>query len=183
MTALIILLGIIGFLVLVVIGIYNNMVALKIRVDNAWSQIDVQLKRRNDLIPNLIETVKGYAAHEKEVFARVSEARAAMMKGGTVAEQAQAENMLSGALKSLFAIAEAYPELKASENFQMLQGQLATTEDQISTFRQLYNDSVMQYNTVIQQFPGNIFAGMFGFALRQFFDIPEAEKAVPQVKF
>jgi LemA protein len=183
MVALLVILGIIAFLVMIVIGIYNNMVALKIRVENAWSQIDVQLKRRNDLIPNLVETVKGYAAHEKEVFTRVSEARAAMMKGGSVAEQAQAENMLSGALKSLFAVAEAYPELKASENFQMLQGQLATTEDQISSFRQLYNDAVMQFNTVIQQFPGNIFAGVFGFTVKQFFDIPEAEKAVPQVKF
>jgi LemA protein len=183
MIAIFVFLGIIGFLILLAIGIYNNLVALKIRTDNAWSQIDVQLKRRNDLIPNLVETVKGYAAHEKEVFTRVTEARAAVMKGGSVADQAQAENMLSGALKSLFAVAEAYPELKANENFLMLQGQLATTEDQISSFRQLYNDAVMQYNTAIQQFPGNIFAGIFGFASKQFFDIPEGEKAVPQVKF
>ena len=169
--------------IIIPIAIYNNLVALKNRLENAWRQIDVQLKRRADLIPNLVETVKGYAGHEKETFARVTEARAKLMQGGSVAEQAQAENMLAGALKSLFAVSEAYPELKANQNFLMLQEELAGTENKIGYARQFYNDSVMSYNQTIQQFPGNIFAGLFGFTGKEYFEIEEAAREVPQVKF
>ena len=170
-------------IVFIPIAIYNNLVGLKNRVDNAWHQIDVQLKRRVDLIPNLVETVKGYAAHEKETFAQVTEARTRVMQGGSVAEQAQAENVLSGALKSLFAVAEAYPDLKANQNFLMLQEELAGTENKIGYARQFYNDSVMQYNTAIQQFPGNLMAGMGGFGPKEYFEADEAARSVPQVKF
>jgi LemA protein len=178
-----ILLGVVVLILLIVVGIYNKIIALKNRIDNAWHQIDVQLKRRADLIPNLIETVKGYAAHEKETFAKVTEARTKMMQAGSVGEQAKAQNELSGALKSLFAVAEAYPELKANQNFLMLQEELAGTENKISYARQFYNDTVMQFNQVIQQFPGNIFAGMFGFTAKEYFEIEEAAREVPKVKF
>jgi LemA protein len=180
---MIIFVGIIVFVVLLVIVLYNNLVSLKNRVENAWHQIDVQLKRRADMIPNLVETVKGYAAHEKDTFAMVTEARSKMMQAGSVGEQAQAQNQLAGALKSLFAVAEAYPELKANQNFLMLQEELAGTENKIGYARQFYNDSVMQYNQAIQQFPGNIFAGMFGFTLKEYFEVETAAKEVPKVKF
>lgn len=180
---ILIFIGIIVGFILLIIGIYNNLVALKNRIDNAWHQIDVQLKRRADLIPNLIETVKGYAAHEKETFAKVTEARTKMMQAGSVGEQAQAQNQLSGALKSLFAVAESYPELKANQNFLMLQEELSGTENKISYARQFYNDSVMRYNQAIQQFPGNIFANMFGFTGKEYFEIEEAAREVPKVKF
>ena len=170
-------------LLLIVVGIYNRLVALKNRVENAWRQIDVQLKRRADLIPNLVETVKGYAAHEKETFAQVTEARSRMMQAGSVAAQAQAQNELSGALKSLFAIAEAYPDLKANQNFLMLQEELAGTENKIGYARQFYNDAVMGYNQAIQQFPGNVFAGMFGFGAKDYFEIEPAAREVPKVQF
>ncbi len=180
---MIIVIGVIVFVVLIVIGLYNNLVSLKNRVENAWHQIDVQLKRRADMIPNLVETVKGYAAHEKETFSMVTEARSRMMQAGSVGEQAQAQNQLAGALKSLFAVAEAYPELKANQNFLMLQEELAGTENKIGYARQFYNDSVMQYNQSIQQFPGNIFAGMFGFTQKEYFEIEEAAREVPKVQF
>ena len=167
----------------VTIGIYNNLIGMKNRVENAWHQIDVQLKRRIDLIPNLVETVKGYAAHEKETFAKITEARSQLMQGGSVAEQAKAEGALSGALKSLFAVAEAYPELKANQNFLMLQEELAGTENKVSYARQFYNDSVMQYNTAIEQFPGNFLAGMMGLRPKEYFEVQEVDRAVPQVKF
>ncbi len=166
-----------------VIGIYNRLVVLRNRVDNAWSQIDVQLRRRYDLIPNLVETVKGYAAHEKETFEKVTEARNMAMNAGSVKEQGQAENMLTGALKSLFAVAEAYPDLKANQNFLMLQEELSGTEGKIAYARQFYNDSVMSFNTSIQSFPNNVLAGMFGFAQRDYFEIEAAATQPPQVSF
>lgn len=166
------------------IGTYNSLVVLKNRIDAAWGQIDVQLKRRYDLIPNLVETVKGYASHEKETFERVIKARNAGMSAGNVKDQAEAENMLTGALKSIFALAEAYPELKANENFKLLQEELAGTESKIAYARQHYNDTVMMYNTKIQQFPANIIAGASGFNQREFFEVEDsAQREAPKVKF
>ncbi len=166
-----------------VIAIYNRLVVLRNRVKNAWSQIDVQLRRRYDLIPNLVETVKGYATHESETFERVTQARNMAVNAEGVKAQGEAENMLSGALKSLFAVSEAYPELKANENFMMLQEELSGTESKIAYARQFYNDSVMSYNTSIQTFPNNLLAGMFGFTEEDYFEIEEAAKETPQVKF
>lgn len=166
-----------------VIAIYNRLVVLRNRVDNAWSQIDVQLKRRYDLIPNLVETVKGYAAHESGVFEKVTAARAAAINAQGVEQQVAAENMLTGALKSLFAVAEAYPDLKANANFLDLQAQLTDAENKIAYARQFYNDSVMSLNTSIQSFPSNVLAGMFGFAAREYFEIETGEAETPQVKF
>ncbi len=180
-------LGVVVLLVLVivaaVIGIYNRLVTLRNRVDNAWSQIDVQLRRRYDLIPNLIETVKGYATHERETLDSVVKARQMAMDAGSVKEQGAAENMLSSTLRSLFAVAEAYPDLKANQNFMMLQEELAGTESKIAYARQFYNDSVMSYNTSTQTFPNNILAGMFGFTLRDYFEIEEAAKEPVKVQF
>ena len=166
-----------------VIAIYNRLVVLRNRVDNAWAQIDVQLKRRHDLIPNLVNTVKGYAAHEASVFEAVSQARAAAMGAQGVGDKAQAENVLSGALKSLFAVAEAYPQLMASGQFQDLQNQLADAENKIAYARQFYNDSVMSLSTAIQSFPANMLAGAFGFAARPYFQAEEAASQAPQVQF
>ena len=166
-----------------VIGIYNRLVTLRNRVDNAWSQIDVQLKRRYDLIPNLVETVKGYAAHEKETLERVISARNAAMSAQTVGEHSEAENVLSGTLKSLFALAENYPDLKANQNFMMLQEELSGTESKIAYARQFYNDSVMTYNTSQQTFPSNVVAGMFGHSPRDYFEIEEAAKEAVKVQF
>jgi LemA protein len=165
------------------IGIYNRLVTLRNRVDNAWSQIDVQLRRRYDLIPNLVETVKGYAAHERETLEAVVAARGAAMGAQTVAEHSQAENMLSGTLKSLFALAEAYPDLKANQNFLMLQEELSGTESKIAYARQFYNDSVMSYNTATQTVPSSIVAGMFGFKQREYFEIEAAAAEPVQVQF
>ncbi|MBF4509804.1 MAG: LemA family protein [Aeromicrobium sp.] len=179
--------GALGLLVLVlaaaVIGIYNRLVTLRNRVENAWRQIDVQLRRRYDLIPNLVETVKAYATHEREAFEAVTAARTAAMSAETVAEHAEAENMLTGTLKSLFAVAENYPELKANQNFMMLQEELSGTESKIAYARQFYNDSVMTYNTSTQTFPSNIIAGMFGFTEREYFKVDEAIAEPPQVSF
>lgn len=177
---------VIGLLVVVVLFVwltYNGLVTARMRVKEAWSGIDVQLKRRTDLIPNLVETVKGYASHEKEVFENVTKARAAMMGAGGVQEQAAANNMLTGALKSLFAVAEAYPELKASENFQQLQQELADTEDKVAYARQFYNTNVLDYNTKIQVFPNVLLAGMFGFGAEVFFETEEADRAPVKVDF
>ena len=160
---LIILLVIIIIIVAAVILLYNGLVSSRNRVKNSWAQIEVQLNRRADLIPNLVETVKGYASHEEGVFAKVTEARAGLMNANTVSDMADANNQLTQSLKSLFAVAEAYPELKASENFQNLQNQLSDTEDKIAYSRQFYNDTVLMYNNKCETFPGNIFAGMFGF--------------------
>ena len=166
-----------------VVGIFNRLVTLRNRVDNAWSQIDVQLKRRYDLIPNLVETVKGYAAHEKETLERVISARNAAMSAQTVGEHSEAENVLSGTLKSLFALAENYPDLKANQNFMMLQEELSGTESKIAYARQFYNDSVMTYNTSQQTFPSNVVAGMFGHSPRDYFEIEEAAKEAVKVQF
>lgn len=167
--------AIIVVLVIAVIVIYNSLVQLKVRVEEAWSDITVQLKRRADLIPNLIETVKGYASHEKEVFQKVTEARSAVMSATQKgpAETAKAENMFEGALKSLFAVAEAYPDLKANENFLHLQQELVDTEDKIQASRRFYNGGVRDLNTKIEMFPSNIIAGMFKFVKREFFEVDD----------
>jgi len=170
---------IVGWLILA----YNRLVVLRNRIENAWSQIDVQLKRRADLIPNLVETVKGYASHEKEVFQRVTEARSALMKAAGVHDQAEANNMLTGALKSLFAVAENYPELKANQNFMMLQEELSGTESKIAYARQFYNDSVLTYDNMREKFPSNIVANMFGFKEREYFTVEEGERGPVTVDF
>lgn len=163
---------------------YNSLITLKNRVENGWAQIDTQLQRRYDLIPNLVETVKGYAAHEKEVFDRVTQARAGMAKANTVAEKADADNVISGTLKSLFAVAENYPDLKANENFRELQLELTNTENKISFSRQFYNDTVTRFNTAIQTFPKNVFASIFKFKEFEYFEISNEDvRNVPQVKF
>lgn len=167
-----------------VIALYNSFVTLRNRIDNAWSQTDVQLRRRYDLIPNIVETVKGYAAHERGTLEAVTAARSAGMNARTVKEAAQAENMLTGALKSLFALSEAYPDLKANQNFLALQEELAGTEGKIAYARQFYNDEVMRLNTAVEKFPGNIVAGMFNFKAREYFEIESAEAREPvKVKF
>jgi LemA protein len=162
---------------------YNGLVKRRNGVDNAWSQIEVQLKRRHDLIPNLVETVKGYAAHERGTFEAVTNARANAINAQTPPEQAQAENVLSGALKSLFAVAEAYPDLKANQNFLNLQEELTSSEDRVAYARQYYNDAVLSYNTQIQKFPTVILAGMFNFEKREFFDAAPEDTETPQVQF
>lgn len=183
MIALIVVLVIVLVIVIALIALYNNLVQLRNRVDNAWSQIDVQLQRRLDLIPNLVETVKGYAAHERGTFEAVTQARSAVMSATTPEAKMEADNVLSGTLKSLFAVAEAYPDLKANTNFQQLQAELTSTEDKISYMRQSYNDTVMMYNNAIQTFPGNIVAGMFGFTKRDGFDANAAASGAPVVSF
>ena len=175
--------AVIVLVVLFFLYAYNSLVTQRMRIDNAWSQIDVQLKRRHDLIPNLVETVQGYAKHEKSVFENVTKARAAMMGAGTMADKARADSMLSGALKSLFAVAENYPQLRASENFKMLQEELSGTESKIAYSRQFYNDSVLSYNTSIQTIPTNMIAKPLGFTLREFFKADEGERGAVQVKF
>ena len=179
-----ILLIVLAVVVLYVIGAYNGLVRLKNRAEEAWSDIDVQLKRRYDLIPNLISTVKGYAAHESGVFERVTEARTKAMSATGVAEKGEAENMLVGALKSVFAIAEAYPDLKANQNFLELQRELSDTENKIQAARRFYNGNVMELNTKIEMFPSNIIAGMFNFVKREFFELnEEAAKEPVKVEF
>jgi len=179
----IILMVALAAIVLWFIAIYNGLVKLKVRTDEAWSDIDVQLKRRYDLIPNLINTVKGYAAHESGVFERVTEARTKAMSAGTAVEKGQAENALSGTLKSLFAVAENYPELKANTNFLELQRELSDTENKIQASRRFYNGNVRDLNTKIQIFPDSIVAGILSITKREFFEIEEGEKAVPKVEF
>ena len=175
---------IIAFVVIAVL-LFNGLVRSKNRVDEAWSDISVQLKRRYDLIPNLVETVKGYAAHESGVFEKVTAARTAAMSAGGLDDKLAKENALSGTLKSLFAVAEAYPDLKANANFMQLQSDLTDTEDKIQAARRFYNSTVRDFNTKIQQFPGNIFASMFGFTKRDFFGIDEngPEQQPVAVKF
>ena len=169
------------------VAMYNRLVTLRQRVREAWSDIDVQLKRRYDLIPNLVETVKGYAAHEKGVFEAVTQARANAISAGATGspeQRAQAENILTGALRSVFAVAEAYPQLQASQNFRDLQEQLTATEDKIAFARRFYNGNVRDYNTGLQTFPTNILAGMFGFTAEQYFELADAkEREVPKVSF
>jgi LemA protein len=173
MGALVLLLIIIGAVALIAIGMYNSLITLRNRCDNAWSQVDVQLRRRYDLIPNLVETVKGYAKHESGVFERVTQARNMAVNAQTVKAQGEADNMLTGALKSLFAVAEAYPDLKANQNFLMLQEELAGTESKVAYARQFYNDVVMKFNMKQQVFPSNILANMFGFKTKEYFQIEE----------
>ena len=179
-----VLLVIAAVIVLYGVFAYNRLVRLRNRIENAWSQIDVQLRRRYDLIPNLIETVKGYAAHEREVFQKVTEARSRAISAQTVGDQGKAENMLTGALKSLFAVAERYPDLKANQNFLMLQEELAGTEGKIAYSRQFYNDTVMKYDTVREIFPSSMIANMFHFKEREYFEIEEPVVREPvKVKF
>jgi len=171
-------------LIAVIAGMYNKLVRSRMRVKNAWSQIDVQLKRRYDLIPNLIETVKGYAAHERETLERVVQARQTAVQAKGVRQQAQAENILTGALRQLFALSEAYPDLKANQNFMQLQEELTSTANKISFARQHYNNVVENYNTAIQVFPTVMFAGMFGFTKEEFFELEdENQREAPKVKF
>ena len=183
MIALWIILGVVVLLLLIFGGTYNRLVALRNRIDNAWSQIGVQLKRRYDLIPNLVNTVKGYAAHEKEIFEKVAEARNAAISAKTVPDQAQAENQITGALRQLFAVVEAYPDLKANQNFLALQEELTATEGRIAFARQFYNDTVLSYNNKVQQFPSRIVAGMFNFTPREFFQVEEAATGPVNVQF
>jgi LemA protein len=180
MLAIWIILGIIVIAGLFVWATYNGLITLRIRVDEAWSDITVQIKRRLDLIPNLVETVKGYAAHEKGVFQAVTEARANALNAQGVKETAAAENQFEGALKSLFAVAEAYPDLEASQNFIELQQELVDTEDKIQASRRFYNGGVRDLNTKIQTFPSNVVAGMFKFTNREFFELDEAEQKIAE---
>src|SRR4051794_30805002 len=172
-----IIIGAVVVLLAIVAFLYNSLVRSKVRTDEAWSDITVQLKRRYDLIPNLVDTVKGYAKHEKTVFEEVTKARASALSAQTVGEAAKADNMFQSALKSLFAVAEAYPDLKASQNFQQLQGDLVDTEDKIQAARRFYNGAVRDLNTKIQTIPYNIFAGILGFKPREFFDVDASQTA------
>jgi LemA protein len=180
MTVFWIILAIIVVIILFVIGSFNGLITLRNRVDEAWSDITVQLKRRLDLIPNLVESVKGYAAHESGVFEAVTEARANALSANGVKETAATENQFEGALKSLFAVAEAYPDLKANQNFLELQQELVDTEDKIQGSRRFYNGGVRDLNTKIQSFPGNIIAGMFSFKSREFFELDSTDQAAAE---
>src|SRR5215475_1858327 len=182
-----IVLGVIVVIVLWVISVYNRLVTLRQRVGQAFADVDVQLKQRHDLVPNLVETVKGYAAHERGTLEAVIQARNAAMAAQGPAQQAAAENMLTGALRQLFALSEAYPQLKANANFQQLQSDLSDIENKLAASRRFFNNAVQEYNTGIQQFPASLFAGMFGFAPKEFFDVGAEERKTldqaPQVKF
>jgi len=183
-TILLVVLAIIVVVILWLIAVYNGLIKLKNRTDEAWSDIDVQLKRRHDLIPNLVESVKGYAAHESGTFEKVTQARNMALSAKSIEEKGQAENMLSGALKSLFAVAESYPELKASANFLQLQDELSDTENKIQAARRFYNGNVRDFNTKLQSFPTNLFGNMLGFKAFAFFQIDDAsEREAVQVKF
>ena len=173
--------AVVVLLVILVISMYNNLVRLRQKVKNSWSQIDVQLQRRFDLIPNLVETVKGYMSHENDVLTKVTELRTSWANAGTIHEKAELDNQLSGALKTIMAVSENYPDLKASENFSELQQELQNTENKISFSRQFYNDSVTMYNTKLEVFPSNIIASMFGFKPEEFFKV-ESEEARKNVK-
>lgn len=181
--ALVVVVALVIVLVIALVVIYNNFVQLRNRVDNAWAQVDVQLQRRLDLIPNLVETVKGYATHENATLTEVTQARSAVANAGSPLARMQADSMLTNALKSLFAVAEAYPDLKANTNFQQLQTELSATEDKISYMRQSYNDVVMRYNNAIQTFPGVLVAGLFHFDKRESFDANASAEEAPKVSF
>jgi LemA protein len=180
---IIILVIVVLFFVFVFFGYYNRIIRLENRIDNSWAQIDVQLRRRADLIPNLMETVKGYMKHEREVLENVTKARSALMSAKTPQENINADNMLTGALKTLFAVAENYPNLKANENFLNLQDELSNTENKIAYSRQHFNDSVLGFNNLIETIPGKWFAGFMGKKTREMLQIPEAAREVPKVKF
>jgi len=179
----IIVLVVIVLAVIVFVVMYNGLVKLRNRIDNAWSQIDVQLQRRHDLIPNLVETVKGYASHERETLENVVQARNQAVQAQGPAAQAQAENVLTGALRQLFALSEAYPDLKANTNFLQLQEELTSTEDRVAYSRQFYNDTVLKYNNKIQTIPSNVIAGMFNFSEREYFEGEDQAREVPRVEF
>jgi LemA protein len=181
--AIIVIVALVLLVGLTLVLLYNKLVRLRNRVENAWAQVNVQLRRRYDLIPNLVETVKGYASHERATFEEVTQARTAAQQAGTVENQAQAENMLTAALGKLFAVAEDYPELRATENFQQLQSQLEETEGKIAISRQVYNDAVLTYDTALESVPTNIVAGMFNFAEKPYFEIEEPVREAPQVRF
>ena len=178
-----ILIAIVVVLGLALVVLYNRLVRLRNRTENAWSQVDVQLRRRYDLIPNLVETVKGYAAHERATFEEVTEARTRAQQASGVTQQADAENALTAAIGRLFAVAEAYPELRASENFQRLQGDLTDTESRIAVSRQVYNDTVLTYDNAIQTVPASLVAGLFGFDSKPYFEVEEPVREAPQVHF
>lgn len=182
-TVIVVVLVIVVLLVLYLVSIYNKLVNSRNKVDNQFSQIDIQLKRRTDLIPNLVETVKGYAKHEENTFKEVVEARNKAVSANSINEKIDANNELTGALNKLFALSESYPELKANENFLSLQNDLKETEDKITYSRQFYNDSAMQFNNIVEMFPSNIVANMFHFKKYEYFKIAEEEKSAPKVKF
>jgi LemA protein len=184
MVWLIVVVAVLVAVAIILVVLYNRFVRLRNRVDNAWAQIEVQLKRRWDLIPNLVETVKGYAAHERETFQNVTEARAAAQRAATPAQAAEAEGLLDRALGRLFAVAEAYPELQADESFRQLQGEIAETENRVAVSRQVYNDTVLTFNNAIQTVPGVFLAAPFGFSKREFFDVEDdAQREAPRVSF
>jgi LemA protein len=183
MVWLIVLIAVLLLLALAVVVIYNRLVRLRNRCENSWAQVDVQLRRRYDLIPNLVEAVKGYASHERATFDEVTQARTAAQQAQGVEEQAQAENVLTAALGRLFAVAEAYPELRATENFQQLQAQLAEVEQNIVISRQVYNDAVLSYENALETVPTNIVAGMFNFQPRAYFETEDATREAPSVQF
>jgi len=174
---------VVALLLLALVLMYNRLVRLRNRSENAWAQVDVQLKRRADLVPNLVESVKGYAAHEKEVFENVTNARAAAQQAQGVQQQAEAQNVLTAALGRLMAVAEAYPQLRATENFQQLQAQLAETEDKIAISRQVYNDTVLTYDNALETLPTSVIAGMFNFRPRVYFETDGAAREAPAVQF
>ena len=179
-----VIIALIVVVALLLVALYNRLVQQRNRVDNAWAQIEVQLKRRWDLIPNLVESVKGYAAHERSTFEAVTEARTRAQNASSPADAAQAEGILGAALGRLFAVAEAYPELQADENFRQLQTELAETENKVAVSRQVYNDTVLTYNNTVQTFPGLVVAGPFGFSIREFFEVEdEAQRDAPAVAF
>lgn len=185
-TELVLILLVIGLPLLIlawVLATYNKIIRLENRIDNSWGQIDVQLRRRGELIPNLVEAVKGYAKHEKEIFQRIADARAAMLGARTPEDKMHADNMLTSTLKSLFAVAEAYPDLKANTNFLQLQDELSHTENKVAFARQHYNDSITEYNNAIETFPGNVFASMFNKKERPVLETPAATREVPKVAF
>ena len=183
MLEIVITLVLVGLLVLVVIALYNRLVRLRNRAENAWAQVDVQLRRRYDLVPNLVETVKGYASHERATFEAVTEARTRAQQASSVEEQAQAENALTAAIGRLFALAEAYPELRAAANFQDLQRQLEETEQKIAVARQIYNDAVLSYDNALETVPTNLVGSIFGFEPRVYFEIEEPAREAPRVAF
>ena len=183
MLGLWIVLGVVVLIALYAVATYNRLVSRRNRIDNAWSQIDVQLRRRYDLIPNLVNTVKGYAAHEKQVLENITTARSAGISASSVGEQAQAENMITQALRQLFAVVENYPDLKANQNFLSLQEELTATEGRIAFARQFYNDQVLTYNDAVQRFPSSIIAGLFSFTTREYFEVEESATGPVNVQF
>jgi LemA protein len=180
---IVVVVAVLVLLLLVLVGMFNRLVRLRNRSENAWAQVDVQLRKRYDLIPNLVETVKGYAAHERETFEQVTQARTAAQQAQGVAQQAQAENVLTAAIGRLFAVAEAYPQLRATENFQQLQAQLTEVEQQIAVSRQVYNDTVLTYDTALETVPTNMVAGLFHFREREYFQTEDATREAPRVQF